>query len=104
MKRLIPFLTLAGLAGLMLCAPSKALAQRGNIDPEQMRQQMMENIRTRLDVKGDDEWKLISERVTKVQDAQRTVLGFTQAGGGLFGRGGGRRGGDQGGDQGGNGG
>lgn len=34
---------------------------------------MMENIRERMDVKSDDEWKVIETRVQKVMDARREV-------------------------------
>ena len=62
---------------------------RGNFDPEQFRQRMMERYREQLEVKNDDEWKIISERIDKVMQARRDV-GF--GGRGAFGRG--PRGGD----------
>ncbi len=78
-----------------LCGVNNAMAQgRGNFDPEQMRQRMMDRYREVLEVKGDNEWKLISERVKKVMDA-RTEIGF--AGMGFGGGFGGRPGGDRGG-------
>lgn len=46
---------------------------RGNFDPEQMRQRMMERYRETLDIKDDAAWKLIEERVTKVTEARREV-------------------------------
>lgn len=64
---------------------------RGNFDPEQMRQRMMERYKEALEVTSDDEWKVISERIQKVSDARREV-GFGMMGRGMFGRGG--RGGD----------
>ncbi len=73
-------LALAGIAAALVAGPT-ALAQqqegqdrpggRGNFDPEQMRQRMMERYREQLEVKSDDEWKLIEERVTKVNEARR---------------------------------
>jgi Spy/CpxP family protein refolding chaperone len=63
---------------------------RGNFDPEQFRQRMMDRYRETLGVKDDAEWKAISERINKVMEARRDV-GF--GGGGGFGRGP-RRGGD----------
>src|SRR5882724_2948887 len=65
---------------------------RGNFDPAEFRQRMMDNYRERLEIKGDDEWKAIQPLIAKVMDARRDVaLG---AGGFGFGRGGGgRRGG-----------
>ena len=64
---------------------------RGNFDPAEMRQRMMDNFRERLEIKGDDEWKAIQPLITKVTDARRDI-GF---GGGFgFGRGGRRGGGN----------
>lgn len=96
MKTLHKALTLA-CAAVSLCWASNLQAQqgqgRGNFDPEQMRQRMMERYRESLEIKSDDEWKAIEPRITKVMDARREV-GFP----GGFGRGGfgggGRRGGD----------
>ncbi len=48
---------------------------RPNFDPEQMRQRMLERIRGQLEVKDDSEWKIISERIGKVQQARRAVGG-----------------------------
>jgi len=104
MKKLSHLLTLVGFAAVISLGAGNLSAQerqerqgRGNFDPEQMRQRMMERYREDLEVKSDDEWKLIEARITKVTDARREI-GF---GGMRFG--GGRRGGDNngGGDQGG---
>src|SRR5882724_10408752 len=59
---------------------------RGNFDPAQFRQRMMDNYRERLEIKGDDEWKAIQPLIEKVMDARQEV-GF--GGGRGFGRGGG---------------
>ena len=103
MKHLGKTLALAG-ALFAFCATtqtSSAQNQRGNFDPEQARQRMMERLREQFEVKDDAEWKLISERITKVMDAQRATRSFA----GMGGFGGGRRGGGGGGgDQGGRGG
>jgi hypothetical protein len=64
---------------------------RPNFDPEQMRQRMMDNYKEALEVTSDDEWKVISERIQKVNEA-RMAVGFGGMGRGMFGRGG--RGGD----------
>jgi hypothetical protein len=88
-------LALAG-AIFALCTLGQTLNaqnQRGNFDPEQMRQRMMERMREQFDVKDDAEWKLIEERITKVMDAQRATRSFA----GMGGFGGGRRGGGPGG-------
>jgi hypothetical protein len=66
----------------------------GNWDPAQMRQRMMERMREQFDVKDDTEWKLISERIEKVNDARRETAG---RGMGMMFGGGGRGGGGQGG-------
>lgn len=96
LKKLLVVAMLALVAGL---GSTKVMAQnrpnRGNFDPEQFRQRMMDRYREELDVKDDGEWKLISERINKVMEARREV-GF--GGPGMFGRG--RRGGnDNGNDQ-----
>lgn len=55
---------------------------RGNFDPEQMRQRMMDGVREQLEVKDDAEWEVIEARVTKVWEARREV-GMTGLGGGM---------------------
>jgi hypothetical protein len=88
-------LVLAGVAfGLCSGAGRLAAQGRGNFDPAQFQQRMMERYREQLEVKSDDEWKVIEPRITKVSEARREV-GF----GGGFGRGGGRRGGGDANDQ-----
>ncbi len=63
---------------------------RGNFDPEQFRQRMMDRYKEALEVKSDDEWKIISERIEKVTTAQREVrMGGFAAFGGRRGGGGG---------------
>jgi hypothetical protein len=54
-------------------------AGRGNFDPAQMRERMMARVREEMDVKDDADWKPISDRVTKVMDAQREA----RSGGGM---------------------
>lgn len=92
---------LAAVATTFLCLTLPTQAQqgpggggggrRGNFDPEEMRQRMMDGYKDALEVKGEDEWKVIQPRIQKILDARREV-GF---GGGMgrmmFGRG---RGGD----------
>lgn len=104
MKTVKQMLVAAAAALLLTLSPSGAQAQQdrpnrgpGGFDPEQMRARMMERYRESLEVKNDDEWKVIEPRIQKVSDARRAM----GAPGG-FGRGGfgGRRGGDQGGDRG----
>ncbi len=98
MKRCFQTTMLAGVAALLLCGTATIMAQApggggpggmGNFDPAQMRQRMMDRIKENLGVTNDDEWKIIQERIEKVQEAQR------EAGGGFggFGMMGPRRGG-----------
>lgn len=87
---------LALVAAALACIPATTLAQapgrdrqnqqdrqdrgpRGNFDPAQFQQRMMDNLRERLGVTDDAEWKIISERIQKVMEARRAT-GF---GGGL---------------------
>lgn len=69
----------------------QARPNRGNFNPEEFRERMMASIREEMDVKSDDEWKIISERISKVMDARREM----GPGGGFGGMG--RRGGGPGG-------
>jgi len=92
MKRLLRTGLLAVAAAVCL-APLSGLAQapgrdaqdrpnrgpRGNFDPAQFQQRMMDNLRERFGVTDDAEWKIISERIQKVIEARRAT-GF---GGGL---------------------
>ena len=62
---------------------------RGNFDPDQMRARMMERYREALEIKNDEEWKVIEPRITKVSDARRDMMsggGFGRGGFGGFGR------------------
>jgi hypothetical protein len=70
----------------------------GNFDPAQFRQQMMDNLRERLEVKDDKEWSALEPLIQKVMDARRDTM--SGMGRGMFGRGP-RGGGDTGGDNGG---
>jgi hypothetical protein len=78
--------------------------QGGNFNPEERQAQMLENLRTQFDVADDAEWKVISDRLTVVNDLRRTqATGAIGAMGAAFG-GGGQRGGGGGGGGGGRGG
>jgi hypothetical protein len=76
--------------------PERGQRQRGdrpNLDPEQMRERMMNNYKEALEVTSDDEWKVIAERIQKVLDARRGMgLGGMARGVVAFARG--RRGGE----------
>src|SRR5947207_3580521 len=111
MKTLNRLMIAAGLATLLSATTGYVLAQdrpgRGNFDPEQFRQRAMERYREQLEVKNDDEWKVISTRIDKILDARREIgfggpRGFGRGGGGGGGGGGcgtGGWGGDQAGDR-----
>ena len=75
MKKLNQMLAVAGVAVVLGLSSGSLRAQegqgRGNFDPEQFRQRMMDRYKERLEVKSDDEWKIISERIEKVSKAQR---------------------------------
>jgi hypothetical protein len=66
-----------GTTALLLFSAANLQAQdrppQGNFDPEQMRQRMVQRLRDQFEVQDDSEWKVISERITKVLDARRAV-------------------------------
>jgi hypothetical protein len=100
MKRMNQMLVLASVAVALFVGTGHVAAQgRGNFDPAQMRQRMMDRYKERLEVTSDAEWKIIEERIGKVLDAQRDtrIAGFGGFGGGRRGGpGGGGPGGDNG--------
>jgi len=98
MKNLTRNLALAGVAVSLFSGAANLQAQqtRGNFDPAQMQQRILDGYRERMEVKDDGEWKLISDRITKVMDAQRETRAFASTGG--FGGFGGRPPGGGGGD------
>ncbi len=97
LKRMLPAIAAALVLNL---TPASTLAQErpdrgpggpGGFDPEQMRARMMERYRDALEIKNDDEWKVIQPLIQKVSDARRGMAGGF---GGFGGPGrGGRRGG-----------
>lgn len=102
MKQVSRILALAGIATALTLGTGTALAQqgppgggRGNFDPAQMRQRMMERMREQLEVTNDAEWKLIEERLTKVTEAQRDARAGGGFGRAMFGGGQRQRGGNQ---------
>jgi hypothetical protein len=93
MKKLNQMLALAGVAvALGLSAGNLTAQGRGNFDPEQFRQRMMDNYKERLEVTSDDEWKILQDRIEKVMTAQREARIGGFGGFGRGGRGGGRGG------------
>lgn len=85
---------LVAVGGLTSNAIAQEQRQKGNFNPEEMRTRMAERVRELLDVKNDDEWKLINARLEKVQEAQREVRGLSGNMGLLFSRGGEQGGGE----------
>ena len=78
MKKLTQSVLLAGAftaLGLITTATAQEqkAPQRGGFNPEEMRARMTERVRELLDVKNEDEWKLIQTRLEKTQEAQREV-------------------------------
>ena len=66
-------------------------AERGNFNPEDMQARMMSGLRDRMGITNDEEWGLISQRITAVSEARRAAGGGIGGGalGGMFaGRGG----------------
>jgi hypothetical protein len=76
------------LSVFLLLGPTQAIAQaggnRGSRDPAQFMARIMERYRQQFEVKNDEEWKLIQDRIEKVVQAQRELR--------IGGFGGGRRG------------
>ena len=108
--KLNQLLATGGMAVVLCCGTSSLLAQdapaaggnqggggrqgRGNFDPAQFQQRMMDRTKEQLEIKDDAEWKAIEPLVKKVMDARTATMR------GMFGR----RGGPGGGGPGGNGG
>jgi hypothetical protein len=97
MKNFGRFLAITAIAGLTAIGTNNALAQdnagrqggRGNFDPAQMRQRMMERYKEMLEITNDDEWKALEPLVTKVMEAR--MQSMSGMGRGFMGR---PRGGD----------
>lgn len=91
------WLAIGAAAGMLAAVPFQAAAQndappppagggggggrRGNFDPAQFRQQMMERIREQMEITKDDEWTAIEPLVSKVMEARRDAGGFGGFGG-----------------------
>ena len=90
-------LALAGIAAALCLGTGKTTAQdnnpppggppggRGNFDPAQFQQRMMERTKEQLEITDDAEWKAVEPLVQKVMDARREA--FAGMGRGMFGRG-----------------
>lgn len=60
---------------------------RGDFNPQDMQARLLSGMRERFGVTNDEEWGVISDRITKVMDLRRSSMG-SMAGGMFFGRGG----------------
>jgi hypothetical protein len=54
--------------------------RRGNFDPQQMQQQMLDRLRETLGVTDDAEWKIITDRLTVVMELRRNSAGGMRGG------------------------
>jgi hypothetical protein len=70
MIKLKRILLVAGCVAALCLTTGKAQAQRGNFDPSQFRQNMIDSFRDRMSVTNDDEWKVLETAIGKVVDAQ----------------------------------
>ena len=87
--KLNQILTICGIAAALFLGAGNVSAQndngggggggggggRGNFDPAQMQQRMMENIKEQLGYTNDTEWNAIQPMIQKVMDARRDVGG-----------------------------
>ncbi|HTV75679.1 MAG TPA: hypothetical protein VMD57_01685, partial [Candidatus Baltobacteraceae bacterium] len=87
-------LTVCGVAAALMLSAGSLLAQndngggnggnggggggrpgRGNFDPAQMQQRMLQRIQDQLGITNDTDWSAIQPLVQKVMDAQRDLRG-----------------------------
>jgi len=97
--KLNQLLTICGVAATLMLSADTVSAQndnggpgggpggfgRGNFDPAQFQQRMMDNIREQLGFTNDTDWNAVQPLVQKVTDARRDV-GFGGGMGRMFGR------------------
>jgi Spy/CpxP family protein refolding chaperone len=71
-----------GCAALLALGTGNTMAQgRGNFDPAQMKQDMMDRLRDQMEIKDDQEWQAIEPKLGKVFDAGRDVMAMRFRGG-----------------------
>jgi len=103
-----PLIVMAGAAVVVFLSSGNVLAQqdnggpgpggpggggrRGNWDPAQFQQRMMERVKDELEVTDDNEWKALEPMVQKVMDARMQMMQVVGGGCAMFG--GRNRGGD----------
>jgi hypothetical protein len=49
--------------------------ERGSFDPQAMQERMLNALRERLEITDDEEWKVISERIAKLNELRRSSQG-----------------------------
>ncbi len=79
------WLAIGGMAAALFLSAGSVFAQndnggggggrpgRGNFDPAQMQQRMMDNVRDQLGYTNDTEWSAVQPLIQKVMDARRDV-------------------------------
>jgi hypothetical protein len=75
-----------GCAVILTLGTNTVMAQgqgRGNFDPAQMKQRMMDGARDALEIKDDAEWTAIEPKISKVYDARRDVMASVMRGMGM---------------------
>ncbi|HEX3797337.1 MAG TPA: hypothetical protein VH413_01445 [Verrucomicrobiae bacterium] len=88
MTKIKSLLLAAGCAAFLVSGSNSVFAQgggRGNFDPAQMRERMVERYKESMDVTDDAEWKVLQDAIGKVIDARFEVM-QGQFGGGRGGR------------------
>jgi hypothetical protein len=84
MNRIANSLSVLAIASMLsampvLCLGQQQRANRGNFDPQQARQRMMDRYREQFEIKDDATWSAIEPRIQKVMEARRdasTGMGF----------------------------
>lgn len=83
--KVIQWLAIGGMAAALFLSAGSVFAQndnggggggrpgRGNFDPAQMQQRMMDNVRDQLGYTNDTEWSAVQPLIQKVMDARRDV-------------------------------
>jgi hypothetical protein len=88
MTKLKQILLVAGCAAALSFTTGKVAAQgRGNFDPAQIKQGIVDSYKDRMNVTNDDEWKVLQVAISKVVDAGADVRAGTIRSFGNFGGG-----------------
>jgi hypothetical protein len=84
MMKMKNWMLVTGMSAVLCSAGNQGMAQqdnggggrpgRGNFDPAQFRQIMMDRIKEELEVANDDEWKALQPLVQKVTDARMQAM------------------------------